>query len=405
MLHGGPRGNLKQYRVLELGCGDGSNLIPLAYYRRNATFIGVDFARTQIEIANSRKATLGLSNLELIHADFRAALELIPGTFDYIIAHGIFSWVPVEVRDALLEIFKKCLRHLGLLYLNYNTRPGWNVRGMVRRFLLARTSHEPSLRARATLAMLVAEKLSGSLAILAHPYSRLLANEFDFVARGHPSWVAHEYLSRDNHFYWRSQFLKLIAKHGLAYVCDADFNYASSRVPADLAPAINEHEVSDDCPKDALDFLCYRQLHSPILTTAQFEKKLPEATEFGELVVASPLVPAGGDNPAMFKHPSGYEVDAKQQWIADGLKTLQPLWPGGLQIKHLFPKVEQCEQDLRLLHFHGLIDLRCVEPADMRIDVTALHRLESEAEGFGTSLYHQTVRVRSDSASKHSKTE
>ncbi len=110
LLHGGPRVSLEDYRVLELGCGDGANLLPLAFYRRHATFIGVDGAASQINKADARKTALGLSNIEFIHADFVTANQQLTGQFDYIIAHGIFSWVARDVRDALLKLFAQRLR-------------------------------------------------------------------------------------------------------------------------------------------------------------------------------------------------------------------------------------------------------------------------------------------------------
>ena len=93
-LHGGPRTRLDEYRVLELGCGNGANLLPLAYYRRQATFVGVDGAQSQIEVAQARQAALELSNLEFIHTDFLTATDRLSGQFDFILAHGVFSWVP-----------------------------------------------------------------------------------------------------------------------------------------------------------------------------------------------------------------------------------------------------------------------------------------------------------------------
>src|SRR5436190_23915151 len=73
LLHGGPRQSLDAYRVLELGCADGANLLPMAYYRKGAQFVGVDGAASQINLANSRRMALQLSNIEFIHADFLQA--------------------------------------------------------------------------------------------------------------------------------------------------------------------------------------------------------------------------------------------------------------------------------------------------------------------------------------------
>lgn len=130
LLHGGPYPPLNEYRVLELGCGSGVNLLKLAYFRRYGTFIGVDGAASQIEIARGDALTLGLGNVEFIHADFRVVDQQLSGCFDYIIAHGIFSWVPHDIRDTLLQLCVERLKPGGLLYLNYNARPGWDVRGL-----------------------------------------------------------------------------------------------------------------------------------------------------------------------------------------------------------------------------------------------------------------------------------
>jgi len=84
LLHGGPRPPLGRYRVLEMGCGNGANLMPLAYYRRHAGFVGVDGALSQIAAAQARKSALGLSNVEFVHADFRTASQRLSGRFDYV---------------------------------------------------------------------------------------------------------------------------------------------------------------------------------------------------------------------------------------------------------------------------------------------------------------------------------
>src|SRR5882724_11900324 len=120
LVHGGPRTPLDKYRVLELGSGDGANLLPLAYYRRQCTFVGVDGARGALATAERRRADLDLANVELIHADFRDCGKRVRGTFDFILMHGVLSWVPLDVRDLLLALCADRLRPGGLHYLNYN---------------------------------------------------------------------------------------------------------------------------------------------------------------------------------------------------------------------------------------------------------------------------------------------
>lgn len=389
LLHGGPRSPLNRYRVLELGCGNGANLLPLAYYRRHADFVGIDGAETQIALANSRKEVLNLSNIEFIHRDFLTAAECLSGQFDYIIAHGVFSWVPHDVRDAFLKLCTQRLRSGGLLYLNYNTYPGWNVRGMVRQFLLAQTSGEESLTMRGQRAQEVAAKVVSSVPIGEHPYAQLIANEFRFVSENHVSYVVHEYLSADNHPYWRSDFLTLMSQYDLSYVADADFNYASRRIPEELAPRLEKEQITGRTIDDTVDLLCYRQLHSPILTKGHWMKQPLGVEEFASLYIASCLAPGTADREErMFQHPSGYEVEAKDEVIRTALMKLQSLWPRGLTVGELFQDVGLVMDDIKLLQRNGLIELRCIEPDDIATSRTPLNRLESDPGGYVTTPYH-----------------
>lgn len=395
LLHGGPRVLLDDYRVLELGCGDGANLLPLANYRRQASFIGVDGARSQIDKAIYRKSELELSNIEFIHADFVTTTQQLSGQFDYIIAHGIFSWVAQDVRDALLQLFAQRLRRGGLLYLNYNTRPGWNVRGMVRNYLIASTTGADNLLKRAHLAQDVSAKMVLSLTNCEHPYSQLMANEFQFVCENHVSYIAHEFLAEDNHAYWRSEFLNLTQSHGLEYVADADFNYPSGRVPDDLAPRLTKEQLVGRTPDDTIDLLCYRQMHSPILTQGPLTISQPSTEEFANLFVASSLIHCSSSNNGylMFQHPSGYEVEAKEEPIQTALIRLQSLWPRGLRIGAVFSNVCQVMDDLKLLQRNGLIELRCIEPGDFGVNSDRLNRMEAENGEYVTTAYHTLEAV------------
>ena len=288
LLHGGPRLPRDDYRVLELGCGNGANMLPQAYYRDQATFVGVDGAASQIEIARARKSELGVSNAEFIHADFASADECLSGQFDYIVGHGIFSWVPDDVRDALLRLCARRLRRGGLLYLNYNANPGWNVRGMVRDFLMAQTAGiAAGLRARAEAAQEVAARVAASLPNGDQAYSRLLGERIHLRVRERRVLISRTSTSTEhNRAYWRSEFIALARHHGLEFVADADFNYATSRIPDDLVTRLCEQQINGRGVDDTVDLLCYRQLHSPILTLAPFVRRPPDLDDFANLTIA-----------------------------------------------------------------------------------------------------------------------
>lgn len=378
LLHGGPRQSLDRYRMLELGCNDGTNLIPLAYYRPRATFVGVDAAAGQVALANEKRTLLGLTNIAFIGSDFVSAGDALSGQFDFIVAHGVFSWVSHENRDALLRLCAERLRPGGLLYLNYNARPGWNVRGLVRDYLLAQTARITSLAARTGRARELAARMAEELAGAEHPYSRLLGNEFRFVGQNHPSHTAHEYLAEYNYAYTRREFLNLLACHEFSPVADADFNYISGRLPEGLPSALARLDVEHDTVVEAADLLCYRQLHSPILTQRGFVRRKPELPELSRLLVASLLVESGTDGQGVvrFEHPSGYEVEAKSESIASGLRSLQSRWPRGVRLADAFCDVSEVIDDVRLLQRNGMIELCLVDPYDSDIPHEPLNAVE-----------------------------
>lgn len=391
LLHGGPRVGLDEYRVLELGCGDGGNLVPMSYYRRHASFVGVDGARGAIEVARRRAAELGLANLQLVQADFAEADAHLDGTFDFILAHGVLSWISDQARDSLLELCGRRLRPGGLLYLNYNARPGWNVREMVRDLLLAETVSAGSLHQRALRAQALAGELARGLATVNdHPYSRLLERELRFVCDGHIAYVAHEFLSPHNTPYWRRHFLGLAADHGLAYVADADFNYPSGRVGHELPERLSALGLGGLPLDDTVDLLSYRQLHSPIFTrqpdtlapsAPQPHPRLaPTVDELAALLVAASLVPLnpGQSAPARFLHPSGFEVEAKDEPMRAAFERLAPLWPRAVSLPSLFPGPAPPFDDLMLLYRHGLIDLRLVEAGDFAAPAGPLNEREAQ---------------------------
>ena len=121
-LHPAP---VENCRVLELGAASGGNLIPMAYALPKSQFWGIDISRVHIDQGLLKIKDLGLANLRLEQMDI-LDFPADAGTFDYIIAHGIFSWVPPQVREKLLEIYRAHLAPEGVGFISYNTYPGWH---------------------------------------------------------------------------------------------------------------------------------------------------------------------------------------------------------------------------------------------------------------------------------------
>ncbi len=125
-------------RVLELGCGEGGHLVPLAYVLPESRFLGIDLSQAATARARALTERLGLGNVEFRAQDLRQ-LSADAGEFDYIIAHGLYSWVPEEAQQALLEICGRHLAPAGVAYISYNTYPGAHLQQIPRDLTLFHT--------------------------------------------------------------------------------------------------------------------------------------------------------------------------------------------------------------------------------------------------------------------------
>lgn len=141
-LHGLSPAPAETARVLEIGCGEGYNLMGLAAAYPQARLEGFDLAETAIEIGRKQAAAAGLDNVHLWVGDILDVAQTIePGSFDYIIAHGVYAWVPEHVREAVLELTARALSPHGVAYVSYNALPGGHFRMAMRDLLLHEVGH------------------------------------------------------------------------------------------------------------------------------------------------------------------------------------------------------------------------------------------------------------------------
>ncbi|HSO79141.1 MAG TPA: class I SAM-dependent methyltransferase, partial [Chromatiaceae bacterium] len=208
-------------RVLEIGCAGGGNLIPLALGLPGARCLGIDLSARQIAMGQDLVQTLGLANLELRQGDI---LDLDPslGPFDYIIAHGVYSWIPDPVRDHLLRLASRLLAPAGIFYVSYNCLPGWRMRGMLRDILryACRAAVTPTERIAAARAAL--DRLRASLQGLEAHSARYLLAEMAHLDQVHPSYLLFEYLAEHNQAFLFSDVAADAERAGLRYLCDTD---------------------------------------------------------------------------------------------------------------------------------------------------------------------------------------
>jgi methyltransferase-like protein/predicted O-methyltransferase YrrM len=260
----------QQCRVLELGSATGGNIIPMAWHLPQSEFVGVELSSPQASLGHSIIQALKLTNIRLDVCDI---LDLEPeriGQFDYIIVHGVYSWVPAVVRDKILDLLGKCLTPQGIAYVSYNVLPGWRMRGSVRDLLLYATRDAVGAEAKYTTAIAALERLQQALQDTQADSSRYVQKEIGYLLKSHPSYLLHEYLAGENNAFLFSTFLDDIERHGLQYVCETDLNTlfdSTLSQPAQRALATIEDPLQHE---QWMDFVRMRAFRQSLLCRAAF---------------------------------------------------------------------------------------------------------------------------------------
>ena len=211
-------------RVLEIGCAAGGNLIPFAAWHPQARVVGIDLSQVQIDQGRRLVQALGLANLELLQGDI-AAMDLAAlGQFDFIICHGVYSWVPENVQEAILSAFDTMLAPEGVAYISYNVYPGWKAKEIVRDAMMLRggeraTPEEKLSYARGMIDFL--EEVAPADSVLA----RALADYRAESTNARDYYVLHEHLETFNTPCYFLEFGRRAEPYRLAYLADANVRH------------------------------------------------------------------------------------------------------------------------------------------------------------------------------------
>lgn len=347
-LHGMTPPPPDQCRVLELGCGAGWNLLHMAAGLPGSQFVGVDLAPLPIQRAQAYADELGLMNTTFRAVDLADVDEAF-GTFDYIIAHGVYSWVPAAVRDRLMAISKALLNPRGVAYISYATYPGRYLTRVMREMMqyYVHRFDNPAEKARHARALLgflrEAQPGEGS-------YSRLLDDEMKRISRFPDQFFYHDDLSDVNEPCYFHEFAAHAATHGLQYLSEANFHETKEH---QLSPkvvgvweSISENIVEYEQYRD---FMAFRRFRQTLLCHEEVEvlRRLPlENMERFYIGVPAQAVPpaesgdgatgdgaagdgAAGDGRASTRYeglPESF-VDAHSPLVRAALDHLGAQWP------------------------------------------------------------------------------
>jgi SAM-dependent methyltransferase len=255
-------------RVLELGCGAGGNLMAMAAATPGIRAVGVDLAAAPIEDGSAAIAEIGLTNVELRQGDVRDLAGGALGEFDYVVAHGLYGWIPEDARDALLATIDASLAPDGIAYVSYNAQPGGYFRRMLRDAgqWHARDVDPSDELAQAEKAQELYLFLKEQRVTTADTYGALLAREVPVLADGPLYRLVHDDLSEYWHPLWFAEFAAHAACHELGYVGEADL-YS---LRTEMLPEGVEAEVWRLAGGDRIAFENY----SDLLTARHFRQSV-----------------------------------------------------------------------------------------------------------------------------------
>lgn len=338
---------LGRCRVLELGCASGGNLIPMALSMPDAEFVGIDLSTVQVSDGQRAIGELGLTNIRLLAMSITEIDESL-GQFDYILTHGVYSWVPNEVQEKILSICSRQLTSNGIAFVSYNTLPGWRMRGMIRDAMRfhAMQFEDPSIRvgqARGILDFLAKWVPSENNA-----YGMLLQSELDILRNAADYYILHEHLEDINEPIYFHEFIARAGKHHLQYLAEADITtMLASNLPPDVSETLVRIAPDVIRQEQFMDFLRNRTFRQTLLIRDDrtvIRTLTPERVT--SLWVSANLTPCSVNMPSsaqqsVFQGLKGGMVTSSNAVTKAAFQILAECWPGRLLFSDLLSKTEE----------------------------------------------------------------
>lgn len=410
-------------KVLEIGCASGGNLIPMAASLPNSQFVGIDLSPVQVRQGVADVAALELTNIRLLSMNVMDFGEDF-GAFNYIIAHGVYSWVPNDVQERILAICARQLAPGGIAYISYNTLPGWRMRGAVREAMRYHTRQFPDAKTRVTQARAMLDFLAESVQSDNSAYGMMLRSEAESVRKQADYYILHDHLEEVNEPLYFYQFIERAMRHGLRYLAEADF---TSMLPKDFAPQVAQTlaRIAPDVLKreQFMDFLRNRTFRQTLLIreAVALNRKL-SPVQVMPLRIASKLQPVRdqpdprSDELEEFRAPNGSSVTTQYRIIKAAMLILAENSPVAVPFDELYamararldaPGKDDSDDrnvlanDMLRCFAVGAVELhwspsRFVIEASERPEASAVARLQAKRGAVATNLRHELAHLDAD---------
>jgi methyltransferase-like protein/2-polyprenyl-3-methyl-5-hydroxy-6-metoxy-1,4-benzoquinol methylase len=414
---------LESCRVLELGCGDGSNLIPMAAGLSGSEFLGLDLAARPVSRGQQAIRDLGMANVRLVHNNL-TEINGDWGKFDYIIAHGVFSWVPVEFREHLLRICRNSLAPHGIAFVSYNTFPGCHLRNMLREIMLFHVrgfdaADEKVRQAQALVKFLVEAQDTGD------EYRLWMKAELETI-RGHDDGhLYHDELADISEPFYFTQFIERASAHGLQYLAEADyfemFDYGFKEPTRQILNQLGRNRILRE---QYLDFLKCRRFRQTLLCHRETElQATPRPEPVAGFWISSPAQSKAGatdldmspGTTVTYETPKGARCATDFVVGKAALAILQKNRPVPVQFHKLLQEAllntgspaggnndtsasETLSAFLLDLYSAGIVEFRAAKPRMVRETgerpaASPLARWQAQRGDFVTTQFHTAVKV------------
>lgn len=341
VLHGLHPARAERCRVLELGCGAGANLCAMALMLPDSQFVGLDLAEHPIRQGQQLTRELGLRNLTLQQRDILAAGPDL-GQFDFVIAHGVYSWVPAAVRDRLLALTREVLTENGIAYVSYIVYPGAYHRRMVREILMHHAG-DCSGRERIERGREILDFLADVMP-LPEGYRLIFKEERNIWERYGAEYYLHDNLADDNHPIWFREFVAHAGRHGLQYLSDlaSAARLDQAHMP-DVVRRLDMLSGPDRIAREQYgDFLLGRMFRQTLLCRAGLPiTEAPRAEHVRQLCAMSPgrpVTPQPDLQPGVvveFRTPAGEMMQTSHPLAKAAVCVLGQEWPLALPFADL----------------------------------------------------------------------
>jgi len=408
-------------RVLELGCGSGGNLIPMAYVLPGSTFVGLDAAGSAIAQGQEQIAALGLANVTLVHADLLDASDL--GTFDYVIAHGLYSWVPPSVQERVLAIASEVLAPNGVAYVSYNAFPGCHVRNAMRQMMRwhVRGIEEPAERISQARGLV---RFLGEAAPVRPVFSAILNETLEHQQKQLDAVLFHDDLAEINEPLLFVDFIEHANRHRLKFLSEADYCDMAVWNPDSPAGRFLIEVGTEDIvlQQQYRDFLTLRRFRQTLLCRGEAPlAREPDPEILRSLYVGASTRPGSegpdvaSDEPLRFVSEKDREVTTTHPLSKAAFLELGTIWPRWIAVSDLLAaararvsaaggRLAAAEDETRLLRFllssYGadvtqLWSTACpfVTEISERPQASALARLQARTLTKVTNLKHESVQL------------